>query len=242
VRREARRAERLDEALDLDDVADLRRRPVPLDVRAGGRVEPRDLPAVPEREPLADRVRGGDPLAAPVARGADAADDGVNAVAVPLGIGEALEEEEGRPLAHDEAVGPVGVGARAGGRERADLAELHEARRPHVPVESAGQDRVEVPGDEAVARGAHRRESRGAGGVGDVVRPVEVEKVRDAPGDAVAELARHRVLGDVREAAATPRRSSSIVRAFTSAGSAANCGDARSSASISGVKMWNAVW
>ena len=179
-------AERLDEPLHLDDVADLRRRAVPLDEGAGRRVEAGDLPAAPEREALADRVRRGDPLAAPVARAADAADDGVDPVAVALGVGEALEEEERGPLAHDEAVGAVGVGARAGGRERADLAELDEARRPHVPVEAAGEDGVEVPGDEPVDRGAHRRERGGAGRVGDVVGAVEVEEVRDPPGDAVA--------------------------------------------------------
>ena len=204
VDREAGRAERLDEALHLDDVADLRRRAVPLDEGAGRRVEARGRPAVPEREALADRVRGGDPLAAPVARAADAPDDGVDPVAVALGVGEPLEEEERRPLAHDEAVGPVGVGARPGGRERADLAELHEARRAHVPVEAAGEDGVEVARDEAVDGRAHRREGGGAGGVGDVVGAVEVEEVRDPPGDAVRQLARHRVLGDRGKAPVDP--------------------------------------
>ena len=41
---------------------------------------------------------------------------------------------------------------------------------------------------------------------------------------------------------ATPRRISSRARARTSGGRAANSGEARRSASISGVKMWKAVW
>ena len=95
-RRELRAGERLGEAADLDDVADACRRAVALDQRAlGGRqagVAPRAL----DGEPLADRVGRGDALALAVAGAADAAHDRVDAVAVALGVGEALEHEQRR--------------------------------------------------------------------------------------------------------------------------------------------------
>ena len=53
----------------------------------------------------------------------------VDAVAVTLGVGEPLEHEQRRALAHDEAVGAGVERARAGRGERSDLAELHEGRR-----------------------------------------------------------------------------------------------------------------
>ncbi len=54
-----------------------------------------------------------DALALAVARPADAPDDGVDAIAVTLGIGKALEQERGGALAHHEAVGAIAEGPRA---------------------------------------------------------------------------------------------------------------------------------
>ena len=93
---------------------------------------------------LADRVGRGDALALAVARPADAAQHGVDLVAVALGIGQALQQEDRRAFAHDEAVGALGVGPRAGRRERADLAELDEAGDAHVAVDAAGDRHVEI--------------------------------------------------------------------------------------------------
>ena len=53
--------------------------------------------------------------------------------------------------------------------------------------------------DQALDRRVHRGHRRRAGRVDDEVRPAQVEQVRDAPGEAVAELARHRVLGGRRQ-------------------------------------------
>ena len=53
---------------------------------------------------------------------------------------------------------------------------------------------------EPVDGGVHRRQRGRARRVGREVRPVEVEQVGDPAGDAVAELAGHRVLGDRRAA------------------------------------------
>ena len=87
------------------------------------------LPGALDGQPLADRVRRGDALALAVAGAADAAQHGVDPVAVALGVGEPLEHEQRSALAHHEAV-RAGVERPGAGRgERADLAELHEARR-----------------------------------------------------------------------------------------------------------------
>ena len=67
----------------------------------------------------------------------------------------ALEQEQRRAFAHDKAVGAVGEGTGAGGRQRADLAELDEGDGAHVAVDAAGDDRVEVRGDQAFDRGVH---------------------------------------------------------------------------------------
>ena len=174
-----------------------RGRAVPLDERARRRGHARQLPGPLDGEPLADRVGGGDALAPPVARSRHAEQHGVDAVAVPLGVGQPLEQEQGAPLAHDEAVGAVGVGAGAGGRQRADLAELHVGGGAHVAVDAAGEDRVVLAVDQPLDRAGHGRQPGRAGGVGDVARPTEVEEVGDPSGDDVGQLARHGVLGDV---------------------------------------------
>ena len=62
-----------------------------------GRVEAGLTPGSLDAEPLADRVRRRDALALAVARPGDAADHRVDAVAVALGVGQALEHEDRRP-------------------------------------------------------------------------------------------------------------------------------------------------
>ena len=176
--------------------------PCPSTRRRRRRRQPGVLPGALDGEALSDRIGGGDALALAVARAADAAQHGVDLVAVALGVGEALEQEDHRAFAHDEAVGAVGVGTRAGGRQRADLAELDERAGAHVAVDAAGEDGVVVALHEPFDRGADRRHGRGAGRVDDVVRSVEVEEVGDPAGDAVRQLAGHRVFGDLGKAPA----------------------------------------
>ena len=96
---------------------------------AGAGATPAFAPGALDRQPLADRVGRGDALALAVAGAADAAQHGVDAVAVALGVGQALEHEQRGALAHHEAVGAGVERPGAGGRQRADLAELHERRR-----------------------------------------------------------------------------------------------------------------
>ena len=145
-RAEVGAAERLADARHLDDVADARRRAVALDhpARLGG--QPGVAPSPLHRQPLTDRIGRGDPLAPPVAGATDAAQHGVDAVAVALGVGEPLEHEHAGALTHHEAVGAGVERPCAGGREGADLAELDEARGAHVAVDATGDGGVVVSG------------------------------------------------------------------------------------------------
>jgi hypothetical protein len=188
--------ERLGQRLDLDHVADGGRGAVTLDERARGTRYPGELPGPLDGEPLPDGVGGGDALAPPVARPGQPEQHRVDAVAVPFGVGQPLEQEQGAALAHDEAVGALRVGPGTGRRQGADLAELHEGRGAHVAVDAASQDGVVLAVDQPLGRRGHGCQAGRAGGVGHIARPAEVEEVRDPAGEDVGELTGHRVLGD----------------------------------------------
>ena len=196
--------EDLAETRDLHDVTDACARAVGLDERARSRGQPGRPPRALHREPLPDRVRRRDPLAPPVAGAGDATNHRIDTVAVALGIGEPLQEEQGRALAHHEAVRPCVERASTRGRESADLAELHVARGAHVAIDTAGDHGVELVCGQAVDRRVERGHRRSARGVDDEVGPVEIEQVGDASRHHVAELARHGVLGDLGEAHSHP--------------------------------------
>ncbi len=206
ARRQASLAESLDQALGLGRVADLRRGAVGFDEPDGARREPGLLPGTLNSQELAARIGGGDPLALAVARGAHAADHRVDPLAVAFGVGEPSQHERDRALAHDEAVG-VGVeGPAAVGRQRANLGELHEGRRGHRAVDAAGDHGVDPSLQQQADGRVEGRERRGAGRVGGEVGAAQVERVGDAPGDDVAQLAGHRVLGDGGQLRADPGR------------------------------------
>ncbi len=189
------------ETVELDDISNLGGRSVPFDVCGGVGHPPGILPCPLDGEHLADRVGGRDPLASAVAGAADTTDDGVDPVLVPFGIGQSLEQQHRCALPHDEPVGTVAVGTGARGRKCADLAELHEARRAHVAVDTTGQDRVVVTLLQTFDRCIHRSHGGRAGGIDDEIRTVEVEKVGDTTGDDVGQLTGHRVLCDLGKAA-----------------------------------------
>ncbi len=182
--------------LELGRVAHRRGGAVPFDQDSFVGCEVGILPGAHHGKSLTDRVGGGDALAFAVAGGPNAADYGVDAIAVTLGIRQALEQEQACALAHHEAVGAFRVGTRTGSRECSNLAELHESAGAHVPVDAARDDRVVVAFDQAARSCRDGRHGRGAGSVAGVVGATEVEDVGDSPGDAVGQLTRHRVLGD----------------------------------------------
>ncbi len=177
---------------------------VPLDHVAGLERGAGAAPPPLHGEALSHRIGGGDALPLSVRRRTHPHDDGIDPVAVALGVGQALQEENAGPLPHHEPVGPFGVGTAVPARERADLAELHERGRVHVGVDAAGEDRVVVVLDEPLHRSRHGRQGRGACRVGDVVGALEVPQLCHAPCHDVAELTGHGVLGDVGEPVAHP--------------------------------------
>ena len=161
-------------------------------------------PSAGNGQPLTNRVRCGDALPPAVAGAGDAAQHRVDAVAGTLGVGEPLEQEERGTFTHHEPVCTRVERARASGGQRTDLAELDEAGRSHVAIDATGDDGVELVLDEAFdgrVDGGHRGSARG---IDDEVGPVEVEQVGDSAGHHVAQLAGHRVLGDLRVVHAHP--------------------------------------
>ena len=154
------------------------------------------MPGAFDRQSLANRVRSGDALAAAIACGTNAAHYRVDAIARLLGVGQSLEDEQRRPFAHHEAVGTGVERSSASGRECADLAELDERRCPHVSIDAPRDRHIELARSEAGDRGIERGQRGSASGIDDEVGAVQVEEVGDAPGDAVAQLAGHRVFGE----------------------------------------------
>ncbi len=133
------------------------------------------------------RVDGGP---AAVAAGADAADHGVDAVTVLLGLVQALEGDHAEAFAEHGAVGLVAEGpavAALGERRRLREAEVHEDVVHRVRA-SADHD-VRLAEVELVHRHRERAERGCTGRVGDAVGTAEVQAVGDAPGDDVAEHA-----------------------------------------------------
>ena len=139
-----------------------------------------------DRERLAVDARREQAVAAAVARLADAAQHGVDAVAVAERVGETLEDDHAEALAEQRAV--------AAARERPHLAaaaqgaELGEDERDlggQRRVHAAGEHHPAAAAAQLVDRRVHREQRRRAGGVEQVVRALEVEPVGDAPGHHV---------------------------------------------------------
>src|SRR5579864_8541242 len=96
-----------------------------LDQRGSGGRQAGILPGSLEAELLADRVRCGNPFAFAVARRADAAEHGVDLIAITLGVSQALHDENRRAFAHHEAISAFSIGPSSSGGESANLAELN---------------------------------------------------------------------------------------------------------------------
>ncbi len=189
-------AEDGDEAFHLRQIAHARARAVRFDQGCGGRVETGVFPGATDGEALPRRVGRGDALAPAVAGSPDAADHGVDAVAVAFGVRQPFQEKGGGTFAHDEAVGALGKGAAACGAECADLAELDEGRRAHVAVHAAGNERIRPAVSQHLDRGADGGEAGGASGVGYEVGAAQIQHVGNASGDDVRQFAGHGIFGD----------------------------------------------
>ena len=125
---------------------------MPLNVRRCSRRKARVLPGALDGFPWANGVGGRDPLASAVAGTADAPDHGIDLVSVAFSVGQPFEQECCTTLTHHKSVGALGVGTGPIWAERADLAELDKAGRPHVAIDTAGEHRVEMAGDQPLYR------------------------------------------------------------------------------------------
>ena len=180
------RAEDLAEALELGAVAGGGGGAVRLDEADRRRVEAGALPRLPQGEHLTRGTRAHEARGAAVAGHAGAADHGVDAVAVALGVGEPLEHEQAGALADQDAVGaPVERPDRARLRQSAQLGEHAPEGEVVAVVHAAGDHQVAATRREQVDRLVDRDERARAGRVDRVRRPLEVEPVGDARGREV---------------------------------------------------------
>ena len=82
-------------------------------------------------------IGGRDALALAVRGRADAAQHGVDLVAVALGVFQSLEQQDTAALAHDKAVGSFVEGAAQASRQGADFGELDEGWRAQGGIDAA---------------------------------------------------------------------------------------------------------
>ena len=144
---------------------------------------------------LALWVGGGDALAFAVRGGAHGVHQGVDLVAVPHGVGQALQDINRDGLGHHEAVGPFVEGIGAFRRQRAYLAELHEGGRRHHFIGPARYRHVEFACPQAHHRVVQRGQGGGAGRVHGHIGSVEIENIGYPAGRHVGQFARHSVFG-----------------------------------------------
>ena len=143
--------------------------------------------------PVGARGVDGVPLA--VAGGTHAADDGVDPVAVALGVGQALQHHDAKPLAQDGAVGVdverLGVAGRGQGR---GLAETHVHEDVVEGVDAAGDHDVRLARGELHGGQVQRAQRTCASGVHHAVGAAQVVLLADPAGHHVPQKAGKGVL------------------------------------------------
>ena len=154
----------------------------------------------PQRELLALHTRRHDAHGAAVARHADAPDHRVDAVAVPLGIGQPLEHDQADPLAEERAVGvAVERPDLLPARERAEPAEQVQRRHRHPHLRAAGERQVAFAGEQVAHRQLDGNQRGRARGVDGVRRSHQVEPVRDPADDDVRDQSRNSLGSERRQ-------------------------------------------
>ena len=149
------------------------------------------LIGAPQRAGLTGGKRRVDrgPLA--VGPAANAANDGMDLVAVALGIVKAAQGEHADAFAKHGAVRIVRertaiAGRRQGGRFR----KAHEHQDVVQRVDTACEHHVGIARAKFVHRNLQGRKARGTGRVGHVVAAAQIEAIGDPSGDDIAEKAR----------------------------------------------------
>ena len=173
---------------------------------AGGRVA--GLGERPVHGALLALLAGrGEAQVAAVAGAGHGVDHRVDAVAVALGVGQALEHHAGHALAQGDAVGRRVEGAAPPrGRQRVHGREEQVVVEPVVEVCTTGQHQVRRTEAQLLAGGVEGGQRRGAGGIDGVVHAAQIEPVGDAPGDHVGQHPGEGVLGERRQPLLQRRR------------------------------------
>ncbi len=178
-------AKHFGEAFHLNHITHTRACAMRFHQRGAGGFQARVFPRALDGEQLSLRVGRGNTLALAVAGACDTADNGVDLVAVALGVGQPLEQERAAAFTHDEAIGSRTKGAAARSAQRTDFAELDEARCAHVAVHAACDHGIGLPGIERLTRGLHGSKRGCAGSVGNEVGAAQIEYIGHAPGHNV---------------------------------------------------------
>ena len=152
------------------------------------RRNPGPLTGVKDRLLLTSRTGSVDGISPAVAGGADAADNGVDSVPVPLRIGQPLDNHDAEALAESRAV-RVGVERFriTAGRECRGFAETHIHEDVIERVDTAGDHHVRLARGQLHAGKVEGAERAGAGGIHDAVGPSQIILLADPAGDHVAE-------------------------------------------------------
>ena len=131
-----------------------------------------------------------DGTCAAVAGGSDPLDDRVNPVAVALGIGQALDDDDPEPLTQGGAVGVdikwLGMSGRG---ERRRLAEAGVHEDVVESVDSTGHHHVGLAGGQLEGGQVEGAQGTAAGCIYDAIGAAEVEVLADPSCDHVAEQA-----------------------------------------------------
>ena len=188
------------ERRDFGLVAQRRARAVGLDQRDAGRIEPGFAVGTPYCRHLPGRMGRSQATVAAVAGAADTIDDGIDAVAVALSVGQALEHHGAHAFADGNAVGARVEWPRAAAwRQRVGLGKRHVANRAVGAVDAAHQGDIGVAVAQLPEADLERGERRCAGGVHGEVAAAQVEPVGDPSCHHVAEDARECILGPFRQ-------------------------------------------
>ena len=142
---------------------------------------------------LALGVRSGDTLAFTVGGSPYCADNGIYAVAIFYGVGQALQNNHTGTFGHYKAVGAgiKGIGAVLG--QSTDFAELNIGRGRHHLVHPAGYGHIKVPHTQPVYGLVNSRQRGGASSIHRKVGTVQIKHVGYAARNNVGQFTRHRI-------------------------------------------------
>ena len=202
-----RLTEDVDETVQLGPISDARACAMRLDELDGGGRAVSESVGFPQRASLAVGTRRVDRVSLAVARARYRADHRVDPIPVSLRIRQTLENHDAESLAENRAVSVRIEGSCvARRRERGCLRETHVHEDVVEGIDAPRDDHIAASLCELEHAQVNRAEGACAGGVDDAVRSAEIETIRDATGNDVAEKTREGALlpadvafGDARD-------------------------------------------